>query len=153
MGKKALHSPEQVERVEKILRRVSNIVKQKGRVILHNFPITPPQFTALLLLNEEGDMTIGELSQKMHLACSTVTDLLDRMEKSGLIERIRSSQDRRVVKVHILRKGEEIILDVLKARREYLGTVLDHMSAEEVDQVDKALHLIADHMDQIQRHR
>lgn len=153
MERKAVHSPEQVERVEKALRRVGNIVKQKGRLILHNFPITPPQFTALLLLNEEGGMTIGELSHKMYLAFSTVTDLLDRMEKNGLVERIRSSQDRRVVKVHILPKGEEIIHDVLKARREYLGSVLSHMSASEVEQVDKALHLIADHMDEMKRHR
>ena len=41
MGSKGFHSPDQVKRVEAALRRVSSTVKQKGRLILHNFPITP----------------------------------------------------------------------------------------------------------------
>lgn len=69
--------------IEFLLRKISVIVKRKGREILSHFPITPPQFTALLLLRDEGDLTIGELSQKMYLACSTMTDLIDRMEKTG----------------------------------------------------------------------
>jgi|SRR5690606_15566568 len=153
MGSKGFHSPDQVKRVEAALRRVSSTVKQKGRLILHNFPITPQQFEVLYLLNEHGDMTIGNISQKMSLAFSTMTDLLHRMEKAGLVARVRSQKDRRVVKVHILRKGEEIVRDVLKARREYLGAVLDQMSREEVDQVDHALHLIADYMHKMKGHR
>lgn len=147
MDKQRMHSLEQVDRIERVLRRVSNMVKQKGRNILNDFPITPPQFTALLLLNEERGLTIGELSQKMHLACSTVTGLVDRMEKNGLVERVRSSRDRRVVKVNIQHKGEAIIRNVLEARRAYLGAILNKMNAQEVEQVDRALHLIAEHMD------
>jgi DNA-binding MarR family transcriptional regulator len=64
---------------------MSVLIKRKGRDILNHFPITPPQFTSLLWLNQEGDMTIGELSQKMYLACSTMTDLIYRMEKSGVV--------------------------------------------------------------------
>ncbi len=74
---------QQVSQIEKSLRHVSYIVKQKGREILNEFPITPPQFVALQWLQEEGDMTIGELSQRMYLACSTTTDLIDRMEKTS----------------------------------------------------------------------
>ena len=61
------------------------MVKQKGRVIFSQFPITPPQFVALQWLNEKGDMTIGELSTSMYLAFSTTTDLIDRMEKMRLV--------------------------------------------------------------------
>ena len=47
-------------------------------------------------------MTIGDLSNKMYLAFSTTTDLIDRMEKSELVQRIRDEQDRRVVRIHLL---------------------------------------------------
>ena len=57
---------EQVSQIEKTLRMIAYIVKQKGREILNEFPITPPHFVAFQWLNEYGDMTIGELSNKMY---------------------------------------------------------------------------------------
>ena len=72
---------EQVAFLEKELRYISGIIKQKGREILSNYTITPPQFIALQWLFEHGDMTIGDLSNKMYLAFSTTTDLVDSMEK------------------------------------------------------------------------
>lgn len=74
-----------VAEIEKSLRHIAAIIKQKGREILNQYTITPPQFVGLQWLYEFGDMTIGELSQKMYLACSTTTDLIDRMEKVNLL--------------------------------------------------------------------
>src|ERR1700732_4475617 len=70
---------EQVTSIESLLRHVSTVIRRRGRNILSDFSITPPQFDALLFLDEHGDLTIGELSNKMYLAYSTTTDLVDRM--------------------------------------------------------------------------
>ncbi|WP_100399813.1 MarR family winged helix-turn-helix transcriptional regulator [Bacillus sp. FJAT-44742] len=129
----------QVADIEKSLRRVSYIVKQRGREILDQFPITPPQFVALQWLHESGDMTIGDLSNKMYLACSTTTDLVDRMEKNELVERVKDTKDRRVVRIHLLEKGESIIREVIRKRQEYLADVLIHFSEEEVNSLEKNL--------------
>lgn len=118
--------------IEKDLRYISVIIKQKGREILSNYPITPPQFVALQWLLEEGDMTIGELSNKMYLAFSTTTDLVDRMEKNELVKRLKDTNDRRVVRIHLLEKGEQIIEEVIKKRQIYLQDVLKNFSSEEV---------------------
>lgn len=132
----------QVTEIERELRFVSSIVKQKGREILADFPITPPQFVALQWLNEDGDMTIGELSNKMYLACSTTTDLVDRMEANGLVERIRDTNDRRVVCIHLEEKGRKIIIDVLDARRQYLANVLANFSEQDVKNLAHALQVL-----------
>ena len=87
--------------IEKDLRYIAGIIKQKGREILSNYTITPPQFVALQWLFEERDMTIGELSNKMYLAFSTTTDLVDRMENNHLVERVKDPRDRRVVRIHL----------------------------------------------------
>ncbi|WP_026581852.1 MarR family winged helix-turn-helix transcriptional regulator [Bacillus sp. J33] len=118
--------------IEKDLRYISGIIKQKGREILSDFTITPPQFVALQWLFEEGDMTIGELSNKMYLACSTTTDLVDRMEKNNLVKRVKDPNDRRVVRIHLLEEGERIIEEVIKKRQEYLKEVLKDFSHNEV---------------------
>ncbi|MBO0960160.1 MarR family transcriptional regulator [Neobacillus sp. MM2021_6] len=118
--------------IEKDLRYISGIIKQKGREMLSNYKITPPQFVALQWLFEDGDMTIGELSNKMYLACSTTTDLVDRMEKNLLVERVKDPSDRRVVRIHLLEEGKRIIDEVIKKRQVYLGDVLKNFTLEEI---------------------
>ncbi|MEG9297050.1 MarR family transcriptional regulator [Mangrovibacillus sp. Mu-81] len=118
--------------IEKDLRYISSIIKQKGREILSQYTLTPPQFIALQWLFEYGDMTIGDLSNRMYLACSTTTDLVDRMERSELVERVKDENDRRVVRIHMLKEGERIIEEVIKKRQNYLQSVLEDFSEEEV---------------------
>jgi MarR family transcriptional regulator, organic hydroperoxide resistance regulator len=137
---------EQVAAIEKSLRMVADIVKQKGREILNEFPITPPQFVALQWLHEFGDMTIGELSSKMYLACSTTTDLIDRMEKNELVERVKDTNDRRVVRIHLLEKGRTIIKEVIQQRQVYLQNVLEGFSKENVDFLENSLDVLFDEM-------
>ena len=111
---------EDVKDIEKYLRKVDYIIRRKGREILSNFNMTVPQFTALQILIHHGTMTIGDLSQKMDLACSTITDLIDRMEKSKLVVRKKDEKDRRVVQVEVLPNGHDILSQVMKKRIKYL---------------------------------
>lgn len=120
-----------VDDLERLMRTVSSIIKRRGRDILADFDITPPQFNALLILRNEGKLTIGELGEKMYLACSTATDLIDRMERNGLVERMRDSNDRRVIRLQVKDKGTEMHEAVMTARKRYLSSVLEKISVEE----------------------
>lgn len=142
MEKQTAFTEERVFEIERELRYISSIIKQKGREILADFPITPPQFVALQWLNEDGDMTIGELSNKMYLACSTTTDLIDRMEGNELVERVRDTNDRRVVRIHLKDKGKKIIEQVLEARRSYLAQILDQFTEKDVDDLARTLQIL-----------
>ncbi|USK32819.1 MarR family transcriptional regulator [Bacillus sp. F19] len=132
-------SDKMVADMEKSLRHISVMVKQKGREILNQFPITPPQFVALQWLSEHGDMTVGELSNKMYLACSTTTDLVDRMEKNKLVVRIKDPNDRRVVRVHLLEEGQRIIEEVIQKRQQYLKNVIKNYDLQEIIQLESSL--------------
>ncbi|KGP73855.1 MarR family winged helix-turn-helix transcriptional regulator [Pontibacillus yanchengensis] len=142
---------EKIADIEKKLRHISGIIKQKGREILNHYPITPPQFVALQWLSESGDMTIGELSNQIHLACSTTTDLVDRMEKNALVERVRDPKDRRVVRIHLLEKGESIIHEVIEKRQAYLEDVLRSFSDDQIDVFRGLLNTMHDEMTVIQQ--
>jgi len=135
-------SNESIVELEKTLRYIAGIIKRRGRQILHNYPITSPQFIALQLLIDGGDLTIGELSNKNGLAFSTTTDLVDRLEKNNLVERIRDTNDRRVVRIHVLDKGKRIIKEVIKKRQEYLSDVLANFTMEQSETLNELLHLL-----------
>jgi len=135
-----------VDDVERLLRTVSVIIKKRGREILADFGITPPQFSALLTLIQSGDMTIGELGEKMYLACSTATDLVDRMERNGLVARERDTNDRRVIRLRVLERGHQMLDEVMQARRKYLSGVLERVSREETASMVVALDHLAELM-------
>lgn len=149
MGGKELKSEvsnESIQKLEKRLRYISGTIKQNGRKILNNYPITSPQFIALQWLLEEGDLTIGELSNKISLAFSTTTDLVDRMEKNELVERTRDQKDRRVVRIHLLEKGKVIIHEVIEKRQMYLGEVLEEFSEAQTSSLNELLDFLHEQM-------
>jgi len=128
-----------VEAIEKYLRKIDYIVRKNGRMILNDYNLTAPQFTALQILINSGGMTISELSQKMDLACSTITDLVDRMEKSELVKRTRDEKDKRVVRVTTLKKGGEVLNKVMDKRISFLESKLENLSSEEKESLMNAL--------------
>jgi DNA-binding MarR family transcriptional regulator len=121
------------------LRKINYVIRKKERIILIDLNLTIPQFTALQILINHGDMTIGELSEKMALACSTITDLVDRMEKSGLVVRRRDDRDKRVVRVIVLPKGFDIVEKVLEKRVKFLEEKLNSFSNEEKSMLNNVL--------------
>ncbi len=129
---------ERTIRIEENLRRVCYKIKKKGREILNDVDITPPQFEALQHLIYEENLTIGELSAKMFLACSTVTDLLDRMERNDLVKRVKDENDRRIVRLIVLPKGHELLERVMENRRAYIESVLSELDENTVNCIDKS---------------
>ena len=130
---------EAVNTVERLLRRVAFIIKRRGREILADFGITHPQFNALLALRDKQDMTMGELCEKLMLACSTATDLVDRMEKNGFLVRNRDGSDRRVIRLAVSEKGRQVIAEVLVARRRYVASMLEKLKEDEQTQLAQSL--------------
>lgn len=137
-------SCDNIRNIERYLRKVDYIIRKKGREILLDFNITVPQFTALQILIYNGTMTIGELSQKMDLACSTITDLIDRMEKSNLVVRKKDNKDKRVVKVEVLENGHLILGQVLEKRVEYLTSKLIEFNHKDKVNLNKGLESLYD---------
>jgi len=130
---------QQLAELDDLLREVGALLRKRGRDILCGFDITSPQFEALLVLREHGQLTMGELCAKMYLACSTATDLIDRMERNGLIERVRDTADRRVIRLRVLPKGSELIERVLEARQNYLANAMTGLGANDKARLVRAL--------------
>src|SRR5699024_1118501 len=135
--------------VEKKLRYISGTIKQNGRKILKKYPITSPQFIALQWLIEEGELTIGELSNKNGLEARMKTLLVNQKEMDGVVERSLDSNDRRDVRIQVLEKSKTIIHEVITERRMHLGDVLQNFSHEQTMQLDALLSLLHQQMKRV----
>jgi DNA-binding MarR family transcriptional regulator len=70
--------------------------------------LTGPQLTVIKLLETFDDLSLSSLSERIRAQNSTVTGIIDRMEREGLVRRERSTQDRRVVHIRLSDKGARL---------------------------------------------
>ncbi len=75
----------------------TNLMQRLYRPLLAPLGLTYSQYLVLLLLWERGSATVGELRDCLYLDAGTITPLLKRMERGGLVTRSRDSEDERRV--------------------------------------------------------
>jgi len=73
--------------------------------LARQFGLTGPQLTVIKILEQLGDLSLSSLSGRIRARNSTVTGIIDRMEREDLVRRERSEVDRRMVLIRLTRKG------------------------------------------------
>lgn len=77
--------------------------------LLDALGLTYPQYLVMVTLWERDDRTVGEISERLLLESNTLTPLLKRLEAAGLIERRRSKEDERQVRVLLTAEGTSLV--------------------------------------------
>lgn len=96
----------EISEIMQSLRRIFKAIHDYSFEISEKFGITGPQLWALKIISKNVSLPLGELSKKMYLRPSTITGLIDRLEKRGYVVRDRDQKDRRVVKILLTPKGK-----------------------------------------------
>jgi len=78
------------------------------RPMLAKLNLTYPQYLALLVLWEEGRVTVGRLGERLQLDSGTLSPLLKRLEANGFVRRERSQTDERLVEVTLTPAGRRL---------------------------------------------
>ena len=94
------------------LRRIIRAVSLYNRQLLKSYGLTAPQLTCLRHLGRHGERTAGEIARGIAVSQATVTGILTRLERDGLIARRRGEKDRRKVLVVLTAKGREVATSV-----------------------------------------
>lgn len=98
------------------------------------FGLTGPQLTVIKLLESLGDLSLSSLSGRIKAQNSTVTGIIDRMEREGLVRRERSSSDRRVVFIRLTDKGQKLARQIQVEPLEiFRGALLDMSQGDQRD--------------------
>ena len=104
----------------------SRLVTQAYAPLLSMLGITYPQYLVLLVLWEKDNQPVNVIAHRLQLETNTVTPLLQRMEKLGIVSRKKGEQDKRQQIVSLTLKGkkleEEAFAQVLSGMGEQLST-------------------------------
>lgn len=95
-----------------ILTHAQNVVYSYFKSSVSKYDVTPAQYAVLKCLWDHGDQRAVELSRALYLDPSTITGVLDRMERKELLERIHGVADRREIIIRILPAGKILQSDI-----------------------------------------
>lgn len=101
--------------------------------------LTGPQLTVIKLLETFGDLSLSSLSERIRAQNSTVTGIIDRMEREELVVRERSTADRRVVLIKLTPKGKELARSIEVQPMEMFRGALGALSPEDVGHLVRIL--------------
>ena len=99
--------------------RVFFAARQHSQSLKAKYGITAAQLQLLKLLEKTGDLTHSEISDRMYLRGSTVSGIIDRLEKRELVRRKRSRVDRRLVRVGLSEQGEQLLASVPRGQSKF----------------------------------
>lgn len=96
--------------------RVAGRLRHRSRETLAPWDISPSHFRALGVLLQRGPMRPGDLSDQLHIAPRSVTEVVDTLQERGLVERQPDPTDRRATQLVLTPAGHEIGQAIRTAR-------------------------------------
>ena len=88
------------------LRRITRAIDLQSKRLVKATGLTAPQLVVIDTLHKQGELSPSAIARAVSLSQATITSILDRLVQAGLVERIRSETDKRVVLARLTEKGE-----------------------------------------------
>ncbi|CAA0105005.1 HTH-type transcriptional regulator MgrA [Zhongshania aliphaticivorans] len=129
------------------LRRVTRAIDLHSKHLMKTAGLTAPQMLILQTLRDQGDAIISDVANQVSLSQATVTSILDRLEKRGLVMRERSRQDKRKVFACLTDTGNNLIRNAPMPLQDYFIRQFSDLQEWEQTQIISALQRVAHMMD------
>lgn len=141
--KKKLPFEDPAEEAYLNLLRTSTVLSVDFERLFKSAGLSEPQYNVLRILRGAGADGVGlpclEIASRMITRVPDITRLVDRLEAAGLVERRRTSEDRRVVMVNITPKGLDVIAPLDARLVEIHKRQLGHMTRRELEDLSRLL--------------
>ncbi|WP_281648790.1 MarR family winged helix-turn-helix transcriptional regulator [Parendozoicomonas sp. Alg238-R29] len=129
------------------LRQIMRATDLHSKRMIKVCGLTIPQVMVLRAIKQLGDVTVKRVSQDVSLSQATVTTILNRLEERGLIERVRSVTDKRIVNARLTSNGREVLSNTPPLLHEKFIERFESLEDWEKTQLLSALQRIANMMD------
>ncbi len=91
------------------LRQINRAIDLQSKKLERETGQTTPQLLLLKELEKDGRAKPSVIAKSVHLSHATVTSIVDRLEKSGMVKREKSEDDRRSVEIVLTKKGKTCV--------------------------------------------
>jgi DNA-binding MarR family transcriptional regulator len=135
------------DRVIAALRRIVRAIDVHSSHLVERFSVTGPQLIALKELSRLGRVPVGVLARNVRVSHPTMTGILDRLEKRGLVRRTRDTRDRRRITASVTPHGIELLAEAPSPLQDRFRAEFTRLEEWEQTQMLATLQRIAAMMD------
>jgi len=113
------------------------------RAVAEQYGLTGSQLLVLKMLEPVGQLSLSDLSGRIRAKNSTVTGIIDRMERAGIVLRRRSDEDRRVIHIALTAKGKKLALGAKTDPMHLFRALLEDLSLRDAADLERIMTKLA----------
>jgi DNA-binding MarR family transcriptional regulator len=136
--------PDGDETLSEAFMSVARQLRGTSQATLSPWDITPGQLRAMRVLGHHGTQRMSELSDHLHIAARSTTEVVDALETRGLVERRPDPGDRRATLAELTEQGASVLSAIRAARGTEAERVFDRLSESDRDRLAQILRKLRD---------
>lgn len=122
-----------------IILRASQSITSVVKKDMNRYGLNSTEFAVMELLYNKGRQPIQLVGKKILLASSSITYVVDKLEKKGYLVRIPDSKDRRVTYVELTESGKEKMEEIFPEHAEMITKIFNVLEKEDITQLNESL--------------
>lgn len=135
-----------------VLSRSLEAVQKRVEENIRSFGLNPTEFAVLELIYHKGDQPIQKIGEKVLIASSSITYVVDKLEKKELLKRIPCPKDRRVIHATITDSGKQLMETIFPEHQQAIEKILAGLSSEEQENLIEPLKKLGIYAEQLSQH-
>jgi DNA-binding MarR family transcriptional regulator len=144
-----MHDPETLEKAMGLYLRAASIIDPIRVRTWKELELTVTQLLVLFSLRETPGMPAGALADDLRVTPPTVTGLVDRLVRMGLVRREEDSKDRRLVRNVLTERGEEALGELEREGRAFLTQLFERLSTGHLSRLVDSLEALVAAADEL----
>lgn len=129
------------------IRRLIQASELYTKELNRKYQISAAQLNCILTLYEYGPLPPSKIADHMMVKSSTVTGVVDRLEKKGIAERMRNSPDRRVITIQLTEAGKKLAQNAPPPIQQKIIDGLKKTDTAKKKQIVSSLNMLTDMLD------
>ncbi|MCJ7687168.1 MAG: MarR family transcriptional regulator [Desulfobacteraceae bacterium] len=138
-----IRTKEIVYSIRRLMQAGEHYTKELNKI----YNVSAAQINCLLALHENGPLPPSQIAKHVMVNSSTVTGVIDRLEKKDLVRRLRISQDRRVITVELTKNGKVLAENAPPPIQQKIIDGLNQLSPSKIEQISLTLKRLTDMLD------
>ncbi|WP_034672006.1 MarR family winged helix-turn-helix transcriptional regulator [Ectobacillus panaciterrae] len=124
---------EYIEKITETFSRYKNklIEEKRGET---TYKITPTKYHMLKMIYKKNSCMVVDVSRELELSSGATTIILNQLEDEGLITRLRSEDDRRIVWIKLSDSGKQLVEEMIRRKNQFLSDMFSVLSEDEKNQ-------------------
>lgn len=123
-------------------------VKKRVQQEIKTLGLNPTEFAVLELLYNKGNHTIQKIGEKVLIASSSITYVVDKLEGKGYVKREPCPKDRRITYAVITDEGRQLMGDIFPKHRKDLSNIYSGLTEQEKETAIELLKKLGYHAEE-----